>query len=351
MLGLDPRAARAAWTVFLVSLVLWLLYKLRRVLFVLFAAVLLAYLLAPAVNLLGRFTRRRLSRTLTLAAVYLLFVGAITVLLTLLGFRVAEEASAMAERLPVWAQNLESKLQIQGPTWLEPVRMALRDTLRQKVANAGEMLLPLLQRATAGVASVVGGVIVAVLIAVLSFFLLKDAEELKRRTLDLLDPARRASWEDVLADVHLLLGQFIRALVLLSLASFAAYAVAFTLMGIPYAILLATLGGVLEFIPVLGPLAAAITTLTVTVISGSASLWGVLAFLAAWRLFLDYVLMPHVMSAGLALHPVLVIAGALAGEAVAGIPGLFLSVPVMATLRVLYVRLLKSGAKPGAERD
>lgn len=130
---------------------------------------------------------------------------------------------------------------------------------------------------------------------------------------------------------------------LLSLATFAAYAIAFSLMGIPYAILLATLAGVLEFIPVLGPLAAAAVAVLVTLISGSGSLWALLGFLAAWRLFLDYVLMPQVMSAGLALHPVLVIAGALAGEAVAGVPGLFLSVPVMATLRVLYVRLLKAG--------
>lgn len=346
MLGLDPKAARAAWTVFLVSILLWLLFKLRRVLFVLFAAVLLAYLLAPAVNLLGRFTRR-LSRTITLAAVYVLFVGAIALMLTLLGVRVAQEASALAAKLPVWAQDLEGRLQVGAPEWLEPARAALLETLRQKLANVGEMVLLLLQKATAGVASVVGGVIVAVLIAVLSFFLLKDGEELKTRTLGLLDPARRASWEDVLADVHLLLGQFIRALVLLSLASFAAYAIAFSLMDIPYAILLATLGGVLEFIPVLGPLAAAAVTVLVTLVSGSASLWAVLAFLAAWRLFLDYVLLPHVMSAGLALHPALVIAGALAGEAIAGIPGLFLSVPVMATLRVLYVRLLKAGKDPG----
>lgn len=186
MLGLEPRAARAAWTVFLVSLLLWLIYKLRRVLFVLFAAVLLAYLLAPAVNLLGRFTRRRLSRTVALAAVYVLFVGVIVLVLTLLGVRVAEEASALAGKLPVWAQELGNRLQVPAPAWLEPARAAVLDTLRQKLANAGEMVLPLLQKATAGVASLVGGIIVTVLIAVLSFFLLKDGEELKH--------ARSACW-------------------------------------------------------------------------------------------------------------------------------------------------------------
>jgi len=49
----------------------------------------------------------------------------------------------------------------------------------------------------------------------------------------------------------------------------------------------------------------------------------------------------------LALHPVLVIAGALAGEAIAGAPGMFLSVPVMAMLRILYLRL--TGARQSEE--
>jgi len=342
MLGIEPRAARATWTVFLVALLLWLVYKLRRVLFVLFAAVLLAYLLAPLVNLLNRFTRRRLSRTVSLAAVYVVFLGVMVLLGVLLGVRVGEEASAMANRLPVWLQDWQARLESWAPAWLAPVRTALLDTLRDKLANAGQMLVPLLQNVTAGVASVVGGVIVIVLIAVLSFFLLKDGAELKARTLEALDPPRRAIWEDVLADVHLLLGQFIRAWVLLSVVTFVAYAAAFSLMGVPYSLLLATLAGVLEFIPVIGPLAAAVVIVLVVLISGAVPLWLVLAFLGAYRLFQDYVLMPHLMSAGLALHPVLVIAGALAGEAIAGIPGLFLAIPVMATLRVLYVRLLKA---------
>jgi predicted PurR-regulated permease PerM len=343
MLGIEPRAARAAWTVFLVALLLWLVYKLRRVLFVLFAAVLLAYLLAPLVNLLSRFTRRRLSWTLSLAAVYVLFLGVLVLLIAMLGVRVADEASAMAGRLPVWIQGLEARLESGAPGWLAPVKTALLETIRDKLANAGQMLLPLLQRATAGVASVVGGAIMLVLIAVLSFFLLKDGAELKARTLGTLAPAHRALWEDVLADVHVLLGQFIRAWVLLSVITFAAYAAAFSLMGVPYALLLATAAGVLEFIPVVGPLLAATAIVLVVLISGSGPLWLVLAFLGAYRLFLDYVLMPHLMSQGLALHPVLVIAGALAGEAIAGIPGLFLAIPVMATLRVLYTRLLKAG--------
>jgi predicted PurR-regulated permease PerM len=62
-------------------------------------------------------------------------------------------------------------------------------------------------------------------------------------------------------------------------------------------------------------------------------------FLAVYRIIQDYVISPHLMSAGMELHPLLVIFGVFAGEQMAGVPGAFLSVPVMAVLRLLYKRL------------
>lgn len=350
MLGIEPRAARAAWTVILIALAVFVLYQVRRVLFLLFAAVLLAYLLAPVLDLLNRFTRRRLSRAVSLAVVYLLLIGTLISLGAVIGSRVSEEATALAARFPAWVRSFETGFADPQPAWLAPAKRAVLAAVREKLENIGQAALPLIQKATVGLMSVVGGIIVLVIVAVLSFFLLKDGSELKERLLSGLPEGRRALWEDVLGDVHRLLGQFIRALVLLSLATFIAYGAVFALMGVPYAILLATVAGVLEFIPVLGPLTAAVAIVLVVLVSGHGPLWVVLAFLGAYRLFQDYVLQPHLMSAGLALHPVLVIAGALAGEAVAGVPGMFLSVPVMATLRILYARLVKArlASLPGA---
>jgi predicted PurR-regulated permease PerM len=152
-------------------------------------------------------------------------------------------------------------------------------------------------------------------------------------------------WEDIVADLHVLLGQFIRSLVILSLATLTAYAIVFTILGLPYSALVACFAALLEFIPVVGPITAAATIVVVAAVSG-ASLIVVLCFLAVYRLFQDYILSPRLMGAGIALHPLLVIFGALAGEELAGIPGLFLSVPVLAALRVGYVRLRKARGVP-----
>ena len=79
--------------------------------------------------------------------------------------------------------------------------------------------------------------------------------------------------------------------------------------------------------------------LLVAGLSGYPHLLWIVIFLVVYRLFQDYVLSPYLLSSGVELHPLLVLFGVLAGEQVAGIPGMFFSVPVIAALRVIFIRL------------
>jgi len=79
---------------------------------------------------------------------------------------------------------------------------------------------------------------------------------------------RRALLDDVLADTHLLLAHYMRAMVLLSVATFTVYSVFLSIMGVPTPILLGLLGGMLEFIPTIGPVVAVLAILLVVVVSG-----------------------------------------------------------------------------------
>ena len=157
----------------------------------------------------------------------------------------------------------------------------------------------------------------------------------------LAEGSRRDEIKEIAADVHLLLAQYMRALVLLAAVVFAAYGLFFFLIGVPYGILLAAIAFFLEFIPVVGPLVAAVAILMVAGLSGFQHLLWILIFLAVFRIFQDYVLSPRLLSKGAKLQPVMVIFGILAGGQIAGIPGIFLSVPVLAILRIVYRQLKK----------
>jgi predicted PurR-regulated permease PerM len=145
--------------------------------------------------------------------------------------------------------------------------------------------------------------------------------------------------EDVMAETNVLLAQYMRALTVLSLFTLMFYGFYFSVTRVPYALLLAAIAGLLEFIPMIGPFTAAVLVLLVSVFSGYPHLLWILIFMGVYRLFQDYVLSPRLMSEGMELHPLLVMFGVFAGGEIGGVPGTFLSVPLLALARILYRRL------------
>lgn len=339
MLGIDRKTLAPAWTLFLFGLLLVTLYAVRHVLIVFALAIFLAHLLGPAVTLLERYTPKVISRTIALALVYILLLGLIVLVSLPIASAIAAQAGGLASRLPEAVLTQDPVARFPLPGWLEPVRPKMSQLIREQVQQLGQNLLPLLTNAGLRVISGLGNLLSLILIPILSFFFLKDGSGIKESLLNLLEPPSRAAASGVLDDLHLMLTQYIRALVLLSIAVFLTHSAFFTLIGLPYTALLAGVAAALEFIPVAGPLAAGAAILLVAGFSGYPHVLWIALFLAAYRIFQDYVLGPYLMSAGVEVHPVLVLFAVLAGEQVAGVPGMFFAVPVVAALRVVLLRL------------
>jgi len=142
-----------------------------------------------------------------------------------------------------------------------------------------------------------------------------------------------------LEDAHTLLLQYMRALLLLCLATLTVFSVVLTLIGVPYGMLLASVAFMLEFIPMIGPLSAALIILAISFYAGYHHLLALVLFLGIYRLFQDYVLSPHLMRRGVELHPLAVIFGIFAGGELGGVAGIFLSVPTLALIRLIYYRM------------
>ena len=94
----------------------------------------------------------------------------------------------------------------------------------------------------------------------------------------------------------------------------------------------------MEFIPVVGPLAAGVVILAVALLMSYPHWLVLFAFLIAWRLIQDYVISPRIMGKSMELHPLAAIFGVLAGAEIAGVLGVYLSIPVMASLRIVWRR-------------
>jgi predicted PurR-regulated permease PerM len=340
MLGIDERALRIAWTVFLFGLLLAVVYYIRGTILLFAASIFLAYMLSPIVALVERFIPER--RNLALALVYITLIG----LLVLLGFQLVPalnaEATSLMTRLPALVSS-GSLAHIPLPRWLEPMRAQVIAVLNKVATNLAASVVPFLQQASTHILSGLGIILPIILIPILAFFFLKDGETIRNSLIGAVDDGHdRTTMELILDDIHLVLRNYIRALVLLSVASFCAWSIFFSVMRYPYELLLAGIAAILEFIPVVGPAAALVIMLIVFGVTGSGGLLWILVFWGAFRVFQDYVLNPMLMSAGTELHPLLVLFGVLAGNALGGIPGMFFSVPVLAIVRVIYNHLRPS---------
>ena len=343
MFGIDRYAARAVWTVALVLLLLALVYLVRKTLFVFIVALLLAYLLSPLVDLLDRLGPRRRTRTAALSAAYAILILGVVLIGQQIGSRVVEEANSLSRKAPQMLAQWEKAANEPGAP-ADSLRQQLAGRVRGEFSRWSSDLFAELPKVGIRLLGLASDLVYVVIVPILAFFFLKDGHVIREHILALVDEGpRRMLMDDVLADVHLLLAHYMRAVVLLSCATFVTYSIFFAIIGVPYGMLLATTAFLLEFIPMLGPLTASVIIVVVALVSGGQPLV-VLIFLLAYRMFQDYVLSPHVMGTGVELHPLLVLFGVFAGAEVAGIPGAFLSVPVLALVRILYFRMRKARA-------
>jgi predicted PurR-regulated permease PerM len=339
MLGIDRQALRVAWTVFLFALVALLVYEARRTLMIFVLALFFSHLLGPIVAFFERVVPAKVPRVLILVLVYIAIFVVIVVAAISVGARIGSEAANLMTRLPDLAKRQDPLGGMPLPSWLEFARPTLTDLVRQRLGDLQKEVLPLLSSAGVQIFNGVGNVLSAILIPILSFFFLKDGAAIRRTIIESFSHAKQTVVNEIFMDLHLLLAQYIRALVLLSMATFVFYTGFLTFTSVTYAVLLAGIAATLEFIPVVGPLIGSAAILLVAAFTGYAHLAWILIFLVIYRIFQDYVLSPYLMSSGVEVDPLLVLFGVLAGEQIAGIPGMFFSVPVIAALRVFYVRL------------
>jgi predicted PurR-regulated permease PerM len=343
MFNLDQRALRICWTVFLFLLVLGVTYEIRDTLLVFAGAIFFAYMLSPIVGLIERFLPKR--RGLALGIVYICLVGGLVGIGFALVPTLASQALSLASRLPSMVTSGKVAT-LPLPGFLEPMRAQLMTALHNEAASLQDSVVPFIQSTSAHILSGVGAILPLILVPIFAFFFLKDARTIRSAIVEVFDSdVQRSTVESILSELHTMLQSYIRALVILALASFAAWSVFLSVMQEPYGLLLGGLAGVLEFIPVIGPAIALVIMLIVCGIAGSGGFLWIIIFWALYRVFQDYVLNPYLMSAGVELHPLLVLFGVLAGDKIGGIPGMFFSVPVLAMLKVVYTHARKSASQ------
>ena len=330
-----------------VALTIYILYKLTGLILLLILSVFFAYLVHPLVELIKRpiklFGREwQVPHILAISLSYLIILTALVVALSFLVPRLRGQFPEFVEQVRGYWQTLGAKTQ------------DVRDFLR--IHRLPAPVLEAVNRMVGFVSSMVESVVASlayvhwlVLIPILSFFLLKDAETFRRSALQML-PRGRWRWrgDEFFQDINMTLAAYVRAQLTACLFIGVVCTIAFALLGLPSPLILGFIAGVFEFVPLVGPLTVAVIAAIVASLSlGTFNAFLVLLFLGILRVVQDYFIYPRLVGQGIHLHPLAVIVAILGGAELGGVAGIFLSIPAVAILTVSYRHWLEHRGSEG----
>ncbi len=310
----------------------------------------LAYLLSPVVAFIERgfmwlSKRRRMgflkrpARLLSIILSYLLLIALIA------GFIALVVPMARAQAVSLWDARESIWKALSG--WGESVIQQYRLLPDQVKTQAEDSLTNLSAWVTKTVQQALEGTVVAItytaslILAILiipfwTFFLLKDYDQLKRSALSLAP----TSWhEDILAVLHLLdrsLSSYLRGQLLLGVIIGSVSAIALTIGGVRFSLLLGLIAGVCELIPNIGPVLGAIPALLVALAQDPGKALFVLIFAIVIQQVENLFLTPRILGESVQLHPAIVMVVLVIGSELGGLVGLFLAPVITALLRDLF---------------
>jgi predicted PurR-regulated permease PerM len=335
---------RVVWaTLVLVFVVLgfWLIYRFNQVLFILFIAIVIGTVIRPAVAWLHR---RGTSRITGGILVYLLLLAVFTSFVLLLFPLIVEQGTTIAAAVPEYYQNLREWM-VNDPNQLI-VRLgrftpaALSSLGTDATQQAGLDVMASAGQALGYVTMGAKFSFIAIVILVLAFYWTLDGPRTIKSCLMLVPQDWREGISELISAIETKVGFFLAGQGLLCLVIGIMSLIAYLLIGLPNALVLALVAGMLEAIPMVGPLLGAVPAALVALSLGPDKLvWVIVATVVIQQLENNY-LVPRVMSKAVGVNPFVSILAFFAFSSLLGIGGALMAIPMAAILQLLLDRFV-----------
>lgn len=309
---------------------------IRVVVFPFFIAMIISYVLNPVVSLLSS---RMVPRTAAVILIYATFlVGSLVIFMNvtpLLGAQIRE----ISENLPVWNERVQ--------VWLHSL-MDGKSALPLSVQEGIDGSLDKVEAALSGIVETIFTKITGtisqffiwLLIPFVIFYMLKDFQAIERSLVLFLPKQNRRKWLRLLRDIDEALGNYIRGQLLVCVAVGVLAYIGYMLIGLPYALLLASVVALMNIIPYLGPFIGAAPAILVGLsVSWQMALLVVIVNVCV-QVVEGSVFSPQIVGRTLRLHPLVIILALILGGEIGGVLGLLLAVPAVAVIKVVLEHLI-----------
>jgi len=333
------RVMGATLVLVLVALGFWLLYRFNQVVFILFAAIVMGTVIRPVVTWLNR---RGLPRMAGVILVYFVLLALLIGFVLLLFPLVVEQSATIAAAVPGYYQSLRdwminnpNKLILSFSEFLPaslPSLEPVQQTGEQVLASAGQAL------GYVGTAARVIFIATAILLLALHWTL--DGPRTIQSLLLLVPASRREGISELITSMESKVGFYIAGQSVLCLIIGVMALVAYLLIGLPNALVLALVAGILEAVPMVGPLLGAIPAAVIALsISPSKLVWVIVATLVIQQVE-NSLLVPRVMRKAVGVNPFVSLLAIFAFSSLFGIAGALMAIPIAAIIQLLLDRFI-----------
>ncbi len=322
-----------------IALSFWLLYRFYQVVFILFIAIVMGTVIRPVVTWLHR---RGLPRIAGVILVYLLLLVLLIGFVLLLFPLIVEQGTKLSAAVPGYYQSLREWM-VNYPNQLI-VRLGefLPATLPslEGVPQTGQQMLTSAGQALGYVASAINVIFIATAILLLAFHWTLDGPRTIQSLLLLVPKGQRDNIRELIAAMETKVGFYIAGQGILCLVIGVMALVAYLLIGLPNALVLAFVAGVMEAVPMVGPLLGAIpASLVALSIAPTRLIWVIVATLVIQQLE-NSLLVPRVMRKTVGVNPFVSLLAFFAFSSLLGLAGALMAIPMAAILQLILDRFI-----------
>ncbi|MBM7657114.1 AI-2E family transporter [Sporolactobacillus spathodeae] len=344
------------WTIELLGLAL-LIFVLTKISFIFIPVVTLIttfffpilvagflfFLLSPFVGLLERL---RLPRALSIAIIYLILIGLITLLVVTFGPTLGHQVKSLFSKLPDYIvgirHSIDQLANTQGFKWLIHQDYYSIDKIQKNVTN---MLNDYSKHAGSSFSSffsvIVNLTLTVVTVPFILFYMLKDGDRLPSAVMRFFPRHYHHEVNEIIQDLSSTLSSYIHGLIIVATFVGATSSIGFAAIGLPYSLLLGLIVGVTNIIPYMGPILGAAPAIIVASMDSPVKALFVLVIIVTVQQLDGHLISPLVMGKRLNIHPLTIIVLLLVAGKWIGPIGMILAVPSYAMAKTVIMHAIR----------
>ena len=326
--------------VILILLVFYVLYLIIDVLALLFVSLILAAALDPTVDYLQRY---KIPRGVTLFGIYILAFGILSLMVVLLIPALVTQISDISQQFPAIVEKATSLF--------NTVQSYSENTgFAKEIQNSLGSIQTALVNATGGViqtaAGIFGGIISFLTVLIITFYITIEEEAIKRFVFTSVPKKYQIYTMQLINAIQHKIGLWLRGqLILMFVIGIMTY-IGLWAIGVEYALLLAIIAGIAEFVPFLGPVIASVPAIFIAFTQSPLQALAVIILYVVIQQLENNLIVPKIMSKSVGLNPLVVIIVLFIGWELAGVVGAIFSIPVATAIYVVMQSNPQEGKVP-----